>query len=85
MSPEERKLLEEVVNLSRENHRLLKKMHRALWWQRLVFWIKWLIVVLVSLGAYYFIQPWIDQLIQLYGSLLPGLENLKSIQSLQGF
>ncbi len=81
MSPEERKLLEEAVSLSRENHKLLQKMHRALWWQRLVFWIKWIVVILVALGAYYYIQPWLEQIIELYSSLLPGLENLKSLPS----
>lgn len=86
MSPEERKLLEEVAALSRDNHRLLQQIHRALRWRRIALWIKWGAIILISFGAYYYIQPWLDQLIQIYGSsLLPGLENLKSInQSLPG-
>lgn len=76
MSPEERKLLEELVVLTRDNQQILKELRRAARWRRVGWWTKWVIIIILSLGAYYYIEPWLKQLIEMYQSLLPGLENV---------
>jgi hypothetical protein len=69
MSPEERKLLEESVELSRENNRLLRKLRGAARWQQFFSALKWLVILASVVGSYYYLQPWIDKLVETYGSL----------------
>ena len=69
MSPEERQLLIQTHRLTEENNHLLRKMHRAALWGRVFHFIYWVVIIGLSLGAYYFIQPYIDQLTQVYGGI----------------
>ncbi len=62
MSPEEKQLLEKVSDQVNENNKILRSMRRS---QRVgvvlrVFY--WLLIIGLSLGAFYFIQPYIDML-----------------------
>ena len=72
MDPEERKLL-------LENNRILHKLLSAQRWA--MFWsvLRWAIIIGLALGSYYYIQPYLDQLLQVYGQVsgqVPQLQNL---------
>jgi uncharacterized protein involved in cysteine biosynthesis len=76
MTPEEKKLLEEVTVLTRENHQILKRMQRARHWGRFFWFLKWLIVIGVTVWLYYYLQPIINQLFATYQSLVSGVEGI---------
>ncbi len=62
MTPEDRALLEQTHKLSEENNKLLRAMRRS---NRVVNIMRigyWIIIILVSFGAYYFIQPYVNTL-----------------------
>ena len=66
MNPEDKKLLEESVQLSRENNTMLKKM---LWVQRrgaFIRWTYWIIIIVLTIGSFFFIQPYLNSLIGVY-------------------
>lgn len=88
MNPEEKRLLEEVAALARENHQILKRMQRARRWSRFFWLLKWLIIIGVTVWLYYYLQPIINQLFKTYESLttlnLPQLPNLGDISKLLG-
>lgn len=69
MDPQERKLLDEAVSLARENNKLLKKIHRAAVWGRVIRTIYWVVIIGVTVGALYFLQPYVDQLQSIYGQV----------------
>ena len=81
----EKKLLEETAALAKENNRLLKKMRRAAIWGRVMHLLYWVLIIGVSLGLFYFLQPYIDQVKALYeglqgvtegiGGFIPGFGN----------
>jgi len=69
MTPAEEKKLLELV---KENNEILHKMRRSLFWGR-VFKAVYLIIILgVTFGAYYFIQPYLEGVLGTYQSVLGG-------------
>ncbi len=76
MDPESKKLLEESLKLGEENNRLLKSLHRSMRIRRFVSIIYWFIIIGSAFGAYYFVQPYIDQVVETYGGAKSNLEGL---------
>ncbi len=76
MDPEDQKLLKRVVALTEENNVILRKLHRAEKMRRLFRALYWVAVIALALGAYYVIQPYLDSLRDLYGSIRGGVENI---------
>ena len=81
MDEQERKMLEEVVALSRENNASLRKLvssHR-----RIVIWrtIYWTIIIGSTIAAYYSIQPYVTPLISFYSGqdINRVLDNLNTV------
>jgi cystathionine beta-lyase/cystathionine gamma-synthase len=68
MTPEERELLHRAVELGEENNALLKKMHRSAIVTLILRICYWGVIIFLSFGAYYFIQPYLNQIMSLYGS-----------------
>ena len=77
MSPEERELLNKAVGLAEENNQMLHSMRRSQRWSSIARAIYWVFIIGSAVGAYYFIQPYIDQMMQLYGSASDVLKNFK--------
>ncbi len=68
MNPEEKMLLKRAVDLSEDNNQMLNKLVRAMRWGRLVKSIYWIILIGISVGAFYYVQPYINQLLGVYTS-----------------
>ena len=77
MTPEERRLLNEVAALTQENNKILKKMQRARRWAHLFGLIRWLVIITLAVAGYYYFQPYLEQLQNIYRSLQTGLEDVK--------
>jgi len=76
MLDDEKELLEKNLELTRENNKLLKKMHRSIQWGRFFRIIYWVVIIAAGFGAYYFVQPYISFLQESLGSLGGGVESL---------
>src|SRR3989344_51476 len=81
MSPEERQLLEETATLSRENNQILRQLRGALRLGRFYSILKWVLVIGSTLGAYYYLQPYLFRLFDAYQALLNGLNEVKQAGS----
>ena len=69
MTPEERQLLIQTHRMVEENNKLLRKMHRSALWGHIFRFLYWAIIIGLSVGAYYFVQPYIEQLQSVYGGI----------------
>ncbi|MFA5023065.1 MAG: hypothetical protein WC385_02870 [Candidatus Paceibacterota bacterium] len=81
MDPETKKLLQEELEVNKENNKLLQKL---VWYQKWMRWLniaKWIIVVGVSLGALYIITPMLNSLWDTYADLLGTIKET-SVQTL---
>lgn len=75
MNPEERELLESIRKLTEENNQIVKSLRRLQRWAS--FWsvFRWVLIIGSALGAYYYLQPYIDQVWELYNAL-PDFQNI---------
>lgn len=77
MSPEERELLNKSVVLAEENNKILLSMRRSQRWASVSRAIYWTFIIGSAVGAYYLIQPYVDQVKGLYESASDVLKNVK--------
>jgi len=77
MSPEERELLEKSVSLAEENNSMLHSMRRSMRIASIMRLIYWALIIGSAVGAYYFIQPYLEQLISIYGGASDVLKSFK--------
>jgi hypothetical protein len=62
MTPEERSLLERIAALTEENNKLLKSMQKSARWRTAFQIFYWVLIIALTFGAFYFIQPYINSL-----------------------
>jgi hypothetical protein len=70
----DRRTLQKILQQSEENYAVLKKLQRAERMRTIFRVLYWLIVVLIALGSYYVIQPYINSVKDLTGSI-PGVSS----------
>ena len=80
MTPEEKSLLERTYTLSVENNLILRSMRRTARIAAVMRAIYWVVIIGLSIGAYYIIQPYVNMLID---SLMQLQGSVKSIQGIQ--
>lgn len=69
MDPESKKLLEETYQLVKDNNEMLHKVRTVQKWATFWHTLKVLVIVGVALGAFYFLQPYIDGVVNFYSSI----------------
>lgn len=79
MNPEEKEILQKTNDLAKENNKILKSIRRSNRWSTIFRLFYWLIIIGVSIGAFYFIQPYIDPLINAYKGIQTDINNIKSV------
>lgn len=84
------KIVEETRELSLDNNRILHSIQRRDRWSLILRIIYWSVILGIAAGAVYYIQPYIDQLKEVYSGVVQtqhnvaefsgkfSLENLKS-------
>ena len=79
MDSESKKLLEDTFALAQENNKMLHSIRRSMVLARLMTFVYWVLIIGSAVGAYYFIQPYIDQLIGIYGGAQSNLDSIGSM------
>lgn len=81
MDPESKRLIEETLRLTKENNKMLHKVRNVQKWD--TFWrsLKMILVVAVALGALYFIEPYVNKMIELYDSISGVTEKVDNTTS----
>lgn len=75
MDFEEKELIKKTFRLAEENNKILRKMRSSMRWSRAFRIVYWVIIIGAAIGAFYYIQPYIDQLVGVYS----GLGNLQNL------
>lgn len=79
MDANEKSALYKLVELTEENNKLLRKLYRGTLWHRWVTAIYWIIIIGFSLGAFYFVQPYLDTLGVTYNTLKQKVEEVQGV------
>jgi hypothetical protein len=78
MTPEERSLLERTYKLAEENNSILRSIRRSNRLSTAMRVLYWVVILALSFGAYYFIQPYVETLMSAYGDLQGNLQSLRN-------
>lgn len=76
MNSEDKELLERTLKISEENNKILKGMRRA---GRFAFFFRmfyWTVIIAIGLGSYYFIEPYLKQVMDTYSVINSTVKNL---------
>ena len=79
MNPEEREVLERTLKLSEENNEILRKLQRSMHLARIMSLVYWIFIIGSAIGAYYLIQPYLEQMLNIYGGAKSGLSNYSNL------
>lgn len=79
MSPEEKELLNKSVELGEENNKILRSLRRSARISRVISLIYWVFIIGSAVSAYYFIQPYVDEMIKVYGGAKSNLDEVNQL------
>ncbi|OGI80701.1 hypothetical protein A3D43_02375 [Candidatus Nomurabacteria bacterium RIFCSPHIGHO2_02_FULL_41_52] len=79
MDPESKKLLEATFKLAEENNGMLRSLHRSMRLSRIMSFLYWAFIIGSAIGAYYFIQPYLEQLVGVYSGAGDMLNNFRQL------
>ncbi len=71
--------IQKILELSESNNRLLRSIKRSILWGRIIHTAYWIIIIGASVGAFYFLKPYISQLEDLYGGLKSGASSVQGV------
>ncbi|HEY0220750.1 MAG TPA: hypothetical protein VGC58_00845 [Candidatus Paceibacterota bacterium] len=78
MSPEEKELFKRSVVLAEENNDILRSLQRSMRFSRLMSLIYWVFIIGSAVGAYYFIQPYLEAIMSAYSGASTSINDLLS-------
>ena len=79
MDSDERELLDRILDLSEENNKILRKMQRANRIATVFHIIYYVVLVGVAIGAFVYLQPYIDSIMKSYSSFRGAFEQLQHL------
>jgi hypothetical protein len=86
MDTEDRDKFDELLDLTRENNKILRSMHRRFIWGQVMTILYWLIILGAAGWAYIYFQPYLVKYMNAYETIMSTLENIeekgKSLPSL---
>jgi len=71
--------INKILETVEENNKILRGMRRSNRWSNIFRVFYWFLIIGVSIGAFYFIQPYIDAITGTYGDLQNNLSNVKNV------
>ena len=78
----------EIKLMMEDNNKMIKRLHNAYRLSYAFSIIKWTIIIGFTIGAFVYIQPYLENMLKLYGSinsLTGGVENNGGIDILKAF
>lgn len=62
-------MLKKALELSQENNEMLRAMKRSMFIGRIFRIAYWVVIIGAGVGAYYYIEPYLDGAVSAYGSI----------------
>ncbi len=75
MNEEEKALLKKTLELAQENNKMLHSIRRQMIWGRVFRIAYWVLIIGAAIGIYYYIDPYINEAINVYGNIKGDLRN----------
>ena len=86
MDAESKELLQASLELAQENNKMLHSMKRSMQMARIMSYIYWAFIIGSAVGAYYFIQPYVDSVLNAYDGATEKMNSFNAtINSFKNF
>jgi len=85
MEQDLKELLQANLEISKENNKILRKMRGAQRWAQITRVIYYLIIAGLAVGAFYYIQPYIQKFLEIipgFSKMLNGLPDFSALNNL---
>ena len=82
MDEEDLKLVKQTLRLAKENNKMLRQIRGAQKREHLFKILKWIIIISLGVGTFYFIQPYIDLVKQVSIDVTESVESIKNIKNI---
>jgi len=76
MDKEDKSTLRKILELEQKNSRILSQMQRSMFWGRVFKTIYWVFIIAAAIGAYYYVEPSINHIIDAYGGFKGDIKNI---------
>ena len=76
-----KQLVDENIKLARENNKMLKKMRSSMRWASFFRLLYWIVIIGSAVGAYYYLQPFIDGIRDNAEGIFSVFENVQNATS----
>ncbi len=90
MEPEITRQMRHLTELAEENNKILHSLQRTQRWSNFFSWIKWAIIIGITLWSYLVIQPYLDDVVKnyqgikgLFGSSSTTTQNAPSFEGIR--
>jgi hypothetical protein len=64
--------IDELYELVEENNKMIHALHRRAQMVAVFVFVKWFIIIGITIGSFYYIQPLINNLVGIYGGITGG-------------
>ncbi len=81
MEPEYKKKIDDMFELVKETNEHVKKIRSVQKTSQIFKIVYWVFILIVMFGGFVFVQPYVENMMNLYNG---GIGALKSVQDLQG-
>ena len=81
MDNEMKELLEQVKATAEENNKILKSIRRS---SRISYFFSilyWIVIISISVGAFYYVQPYIDDLTKTYSQIKDTSNKISNVST----
>ena len=79
MNPDEKEVLQKTFELAEENNKILKGIRSSNRWSLIFKIFYWVIIIGIAVGAFYYIQPYVDMATKAYKSVQGDFQNAKNV------
>lgn len=67
------KKIKETREIVERNHEMIEDIKRTIFWRRVMRIIYWFVIIGVAIGAFYFLQPYVDRVVDAFNQIKDGL------------
>ncbi len=82
MDEEEKRLLQEILALQKENNEMLLSYKKNIRWNNLSRIFYWILIAGIAFGAFYFIKPYLGSFMNIYSGNISGVNITELTKSL---
>lgn len=69
--------IDELLELVKENNRILRSMHRKQVFGQIMTFLYWMVIIGVAGWAYYYTKPYLDQYIDMYQNIMRSIKTVE--------